>query len=57
MLLINNSKARYIPVFDGSNFVGIITIHDLMREAMADYEKGKNGLDKNQLEFLKTHGS
>jgi signal-transduction protein with cAMP-binding, CBS, and nucleotidyltransferase domain len=57
MLLINNSKTRYIPVFDGNNFVGIITIHDLMREAMADYEKGKNGLDKNQLEFLKTHGS
>jgi signal-transduction protein with cAMP-binding, CBS, and nucleotidyltransferase domain len=39
MLLINNSKARYIPVFDGKHFVGIITIHDLMREAMADYEK------------------
>jgi predicted transcriptional regulator len=57
MLLINNSKARYIPVFDGNNFVGIITIHDLMREAMSDYEKGKNGLDKNKLEFLKTNGS
>ncbi len=41
MLLINNSKARYLPVFDGNTFKGIITIHDLMREAMADYEKGK----------------
>jgi len=56
MLLINNSKARYLPVFDGNNFVGIITIHDLMREAMADYEKGKNNLDADQMEFLKTHG-
>jgi signal-transduction protein with cAMP-binding, CBS, and nucleotidyltransferase domain len=55
MLLINNSKARYIPVFDGNNFKGIITVHDLMREAMADYEKGKNNLDKDELEFLKTH--
>ncbi len=57
MLLINNSKARYIPVFDGVDFKGIITIHDLMREAMADYEKDKQNLDKNELEFLKTHGS
>lgn len=56
MLLINNTKARYLPVFDGNNFVGIITIHDLMREAMADYEKGKNSLDADQMEFLKNHG-
>lgn len=57
MLLINNSKARYIPVFDGNTFKGIITIHDLMREAMADYEKGKKNLDANELAFLKTHGA
>ena len=57
MLLINNSKARYIPVFDGNNFKGIITIHDLMREAMADYEKGKKNLDANELAFLKEHGA
>lgn len=55
MLLINNSQARYIPVFDGITFKGIITIHDLMREAMADYEQGKQSLDKHELEFLKTH--
>ena len=55
MLLINNSKARYLPVFDGNNFEGIITIHDLMREAMADYEKGKQNLDVNTVEFLKAH--
>jgi signal-transduction protein with cAMP-binding, CBS, and nucleotidyltransferase domain len=57
MLLINNSKARYIPVFDGNNFKGIITIHDLMREAMADYEKGKKNLDANELEFLRAHNA
>jgi signal-transduction protein with cAMP-binding, CBS, and nucleotidyltransferase domain len=55
MLLINNSKARYIPVFDGKHFVGIVTIHDLMREAMADYEKGKQDLDTHEVEFLKEH--
>ena len=55
MLLIKNSKARYIPVFDGKHFIGIITIHDLMREAMADYEKGKQDLDTHQMEFLKEH--
>ena len=57
MLLINNSKARYLPVFDGADFKGIITIHDLMREAMADYEEGKQNLDKHELEFLKAHGA
>lgn len=41
MLLVNNSATRYIPIFDGHKFVGIITIHDLMREAMADYEEGR----------------
>lgn len=55
MLLINNSKARYVPVFDGNDFKGIITIHDLMREAMADYEKGKQNLDVHAMEFLKAH--
>jgi signal-transduction protein with cAMP-binding, CBS, and nucleotidyltransferase domain len=55
MLLINNSKARYIPVFDCKYFAGIITIHDLMREAMADYEKGKQDLAIHEMEFLKEH--
>ena len=55
MLLINNSKARYLPVFDGNIFKGVITIHDLMREAMADYEKGKQDLAAHELEFLKAH--
>lgn len=41
MLLMNNSKTRYVPVFDGNNFIGVITIHDLMREAMADYEEDR----------------
>jgi len=41
MLMMNNSGTRYIPVFDGHQFVGIITIHDLMREAMADYEENR----------------
>lgn len=56
MLMMNNSKERYLPVFDGNNFSGIITIHDLMRQAMADYETGKKDLEKHEMEFLKTHG-
>ena len=54
MLLMNSSKARYIPVFDAGKFVGIITIHDLMREAMADYEQGRKELEAHQIEFLKS---
>ena len=39
MILINSSKSRYLPVFDGLEFKGVITIHDLMREAIAANEK------------------
>jgi len=39
MILINSSKSRYLPVFDGLTFKGVITIHDLMREAIASHEK------------------
>lgn len=56
MLLMNNSKARYLPVFEANEFVGVLTIHDLMREAMADYEKGKQELEMHEMEFLKMHG-
>lgn len=38
MLLVNSSKSRYLPVFDQDKFKGIITIHDLMREALASNE-------------------
>jgi len=39
MMLINSSKSRYLPVFEGLEFRGVITIHDLMREAIAASEK------------------
>jgi CBS domain-containing protein len=35
MVLMNAAKSRYLPVFDSTEFKGIITIHDLMREAIA----------------------
>jgi signal-transduction protein with cAMP-binding, CBS, and nucleotidyltransferase domain len=41
MILINSSKSRYLSVFDGNKFKGIITIHDLMREAIASNEQFK----------------
>jgi len=56
MLLMNTSKERYLPVFDENNFRGVITIHDLMREAMADYEKGKKDFETHEKEFLRVHG-
>ncbi len=39
MRLMNLHKTRYAPVFDGFNFVGVITIQDLMREAISDSEE------------------
>jgi len=57
MLLMNTSKERYLPVFDENNFKGVVTIHDLMREAMVDYEKGKQELQSHEKDFLRAHGS
>ena len=38
MILINSSKQRYLTAFEGDKFKGIITIHDLMNEALAEHE-------------------
>jgi len=39
MDLINSSKSRYLAVFNNNKFKGIITIHDLIREAIASKEQ------------------
>jgi signal-transduction protein with cAMP-binding, CBS, and nucleotidyltransferase domain len=41
MILMNASKSRYLPVFDELTFKGVITIHDLMREAIDESQKTK----------------
>jgi len=51
MIMMNASKSRYLPVFDGLNFKGIITIHDLMRETIAENQKP----DKPEKEKLLRH--
>jgi predicted transcriptional regulator len=35
MELINTHKTRYLLVFDHGNFLGVITINDLLREVMS----------------------
>ena len=44
MVLMNASKTRYLPVFDEFEFKGIITIHDLMREAILQNEKSSESM-------------
>ncbi len=44
MVLMNASKSRYLPVFDEMEFKGIITIHDLMREAILQNEKSSESM-------------
>ena len=39
MYQMNTRGARYLAVFTGSEFAGIITIHDLLREVLASKEK------------------
>ena len=35
MQLMSNRSARYLPVFNGNTYVGIISIHDVVRETIS----------------------
>ncbi len=53
MRLMNSYKTRYLPVFDEYEFKGVITIHDMMRESLAEHEddiKNKFGEDTSNTE-------
>lgn len=39
MRLMNNHGTRYLLAFDDEKFVGIITIHDLLRQVLASKEQ------------------
>lgn len=39
MYQMNTRGVRYLAVFDGQDFAGIITIHDLLREVLASKEQ------------------
>ncbi len=55
MVIMNAAKSRYLPVYDSVDFKGIITIHDLMREAILQNEKSsepmKEALNNKSLKF------
>jgi CBS domain-containing protein len=36
MVLMNVYKTRYLPIFDEMEFQGVLTMHDLMREVIAN---------------------
>ena len=49
MNLINTHKTRYLLAFDDKNFVGVITIHDLLRQVIASKEEVFDHTLTNQL--------
>lgn len=49
MNLINTHKTRYLLAFDDENFVGVITIHDLLRQVIASKEEVFDHTLTNQL--------
>jgi signal-transduction protein with cAMP-binding, CBS, and nucleotidyltransferase domain len=38
LMLMNLYKTRYLPVFDEFKFKGVLTINDLLREAVRDHD-------------------
>ncbi len=51
MYQMNTRGARYLAAFDNGNFVGIITIHDLLREVLANkHEVFDNSLTNTLLD-------
>ena len=49
MNLINTHKTRYLLAFDDEKFVGVITIHDLLRQVIASKEEVFDHTLTNQL--------
>lgn len=49
MNLINTHKTRYLLAFDDDRFVGVITIHDLLRQVIASKEEVFDHTLTNQL--------
>ena len=49
MNLINSHKTRYLLAFDDMDFVGVITIHDLLRQVIASKEEVFDHTLTNQL--------
>ncbi|MGZ5134598.1 MAG: CBS domain-containing protein [Flavitalea sp.] len=49
MNLINTHKTRYLLAFDDQDFVGVITIHDLLRQVIASKEEVFDHTLTNQL--------
>ena len=49
MNLINTHKTRYLLAFDDDEFVGVITIHDLLRQVIASKEEVFDNTLTNQL--------
>ena len=54
MNLMNSHKARYLLAYDDLQFVGVVTIHDLLRQVIAnreevfDYTLAKKLLDDDE---------
>lgn len=49
MNLMNTHKTRYLLAFDDQSFVGVITIHDLLRQVIASKEEVFDHTLTNQL--------
>jgi CBS domain-containing protein len=49
MNLMNTHKTRYLLAFDDQNFIGVITIHDLLRQVIASKEEVFDHTLTNQL--------
>jgi signal-transduction protein with cAMP-binding, CBS, and nucleotidyltransferase domain len=48
MEIMNTFKVRYLPVFDGYTFKGVITINDLLEASVEENESAKkSGINKN----------
>ena len=49
MEIMNTFKVRYLPVFDGYTFKGVITINDLLEASVEENETAKkSGINKNE---------
>jgi CBS domain containing-hemolysin-like protein len=50
MSLMNSHKTRYLLAYDEQQFLGVITIHDLLRQVLANIDESDNSIARTLLD-------
>ncbi len=50
MSLMNSHKTRYLLAYNGQEFAGVITIHDLLRQVLSNLDESDNSIARTLID-------